>query len=133
MATVGVTKWKFTAALPLSIACLALGNLFGVILTKIWGWEGVQQGQSLNFILGFIQGCIGSLVAMAVSDHFLKSSDPSDFWVKWIVRLFGALFAVVVVLALYQGQTDLVFDWTALAALTTIIGTEVGRRSYDSF
>ena len=91
------------------------------------------MGEPGSVLVGFIQGYLGALVAMGVSDHFLTTTKATDFWLKWIVRIMLSLTALLFVWAFLAGHSDLVFAWTPFAAITAMLGTEVGRRTYDGF
>jgi hypothetical protein len=132
MAEAALAKWKLAAGFPLSIACLGVGNLLGVILTAVWGWSAIQKGEPGSVPLGFIQGYLGALIAIGASDYFLKTAAPAHFWVKWLVWIAAALLAIMIIWALAFGHIEVVFAWSMLAAVAAIVGMEVGRRVYDS-
>jgi hypothetical protein len=132
MATSTKTGWKFLAALPLTIACLAIGNLLGIIVTALWGWHSVQQGEPGSVAMAFVQGYLGAVLAIAASEHFIGGARVGKFWLKWIVILAAVIYCGMTVLLLYFGDADLVFSWASLAAIVAIIATEIGRRFYDT-
>jgi len=82
-------------------------------------------------LVGFVQGYVGSLIAMACSEHFLKSGLCASFWLKWTVRVMIAATIILFIWSFFAAQYDLVWSWTPLAAVTAMLGTEVGRRAYD--
>ena len=78
--------------------------------------------------IGFIQGLAGALIAGVASIRLFKSIRPADFWLKCIVILAAAIFAVVIVWAMVIGKSDRALTWMTFAGLASLIGIEVGRR-----
>ena len=115
----------YAAALVVTIVCLALANF---IIAWLGGLAGVEAGKPAAAALTFVQGLAGALLAGFASRQLFKSLRPADFWLKWIVLLFAALFAAVIVWALVTGKSDRALTWTTYGGLAALIGTEVGRR-----
>ena len=115
----------YAAALVVTIICLALANF---IIAWLGGLAGVDAGKPAAAALAFVQGLAGALLAGFASRQLFKSLRPADFWLKWIVLLFAALFAAVIVWALVTGKSDRALNWTTYGGLAALIGTEVGRR-----
>jgi sugar phosphate permease len=117
--------WAYAAALVVTIVCLALAN---VIIAYFGGLANVEVGKPVAAALAFVQGLAGALLAGFVSAQIFKSLRPADFWLKWIVLLVAAIFAVVIVWLLATGKSGRALTWTTYAGLAALVGTEVGRR-----
>jgi preprotein translocase subunit SecG len=115
----------YAAALVLTIVALALGNL---IVGYLGGAAGIGAGTPAAAALGFVQGLAGALLAGFASRQLLKSAGPADFWLKWIVILAAALFALAIVWLLATGKSASALNWTTYTGLAALLGTEVGRR-----
>jgi sugar phosphate permease len=115
----------YAAALIVTIVCLALGN---IVVAWFGGLAGVEAGKPAAAVLAFVQGLAGALLAGFASTQLLKSLRPADFWLKWIVLLVAALFAVALVWLLATGKSRSALNWTTYAGLAALLGTEVGRR-----
>ena len=117
--------WAYAAALVVTIVCLALANF---VIAWLGGLANVEAGKPAAAALALVQGLIGALLAGFASIQLFKSLRPADFWLKWIVVLVAALFAVAIVWALVIGKSDRALTWTTYAGLAALVGTEVGRR-----
>jgi len=117
--------WAYAAALVSTIVCLALAN---VVLAYLGGLAGVEAGKPAAAALAFVQGLAGALMAGFASRQLFRSLRPADFWLKWIVILVAAIFAVAIVWLLATGKSDRALTWTTYAGIAALIGTEVGRR-----
>ncbi|MGZ8286240.1 MAG: hypothetical protein ACXW27_15980 [Allosphingosinicella sp.] len=117
--------WAYAAALPVTIVCLALANF---VIAYLGGWAGVEAAKLGAVAIGFVQGLAGALMAGVASSQLLKSHLPADFWLKWIVVVAAALFAVAIVWAMVVGKSDRALTWMTFAGVASLIGTEMGRR-----
>ena len=117
--------WTYAAALVVTIVCLALAN---VILAWLGGLAGVEAGTPAAAALAFVQGLAGALLAGFASSQLFKSLGPADFWLKWIILVVAALFAVALVWLLVDGKSERALTWTTYAGLAALLGTELGRR-----
>jgi len=117
--------WAYVAALVVTLVCLALANF---VIAYLGGWAQIDARKPAAVAVGFVQGLTGALMAGALSSQLLKSVRPSDFWLKWIVVLAAALFAVAIVWAMVIGKSDRALTWMTFAGIASLIGTEVGRR-----
>jgi magnesium-transporting ATPase (P-type) len=115
----------YAAALVVTIVCLALAN---VVVAWFGGLADVQAGKPAAAVLAFVQGLAGALLAAAASRQLFKSLRPADFWLKWIVVLAAAVFAVVIVWLLVVGKLDRALTWTTYSGVAALVGTELGRR-----
>lgn len=115
----------YAAALVVTIVCLALANF---AVAWLGGLAGIEAGTPAATVLNFVQGLAGALLAAFASTQLFKSLRPADFWLKWIVLLFAALFVVVIVWALVTGKSDRALTWTTYGGIAALIGTELGRR-----
>ena len=115
----------YAAAAIVTIACLALANLviayFGILAA-------IEPGKPAAAALNFVQGLTGALLAVFVSRLLFKSLRPADFWLKWIVVVVAAVFAVAIVWLLVIGKLDRALNWTTYSGIAALIGTELGRR-----
>ncbi|HEX8062845.1 MAG TPA: hypothetical protein VF535_06480 [Allosphingosinicella sp.] len=117
--------WAYAAALVVTIVCLALANF---VIAYLGGWADIDARKPAAVAVGFVQGLTGALMAGVISSQLLKSVRPADFWLKWIVLVVAALFAVAIVWALIIGKSDKALTWMTFAGVASLIGTEVGRR-----
>ena len=117
--------WTYVAALVLTIVCIALSN---VVIAYFGGLADVDAGTPPAAALAFVQGLVGALLAAFASRQLFRSLRPADFWLKWIVLLVAAAFAVVIVWLLVTGKSGRAMTWTTYAGLAALLGTEVGRR-----
>ena len=117
--------WAYAAALVVTIVCLALAN---VILAYFGGLAKVEAGTPAAAALAFVQGLAGALLAAFASRQLFGSLRPADFWLKWIILLVAAAFAVVIVWLLATGKSGRALTWTTYAGVAALVGTEVGRR-----
>jgi sugar phosphate permease len=117
--------WVYAVALVVAILCLALANF---VLAWLGGLAGVEAGKPAAAVLAFVQGLAGALLAGFASRQLFKSLRPADFWLKWIVVLVAALFAMVIVWLLVTGRLERALTWTTYGGVAALIGTEVGRR-----
>ena len=116
----------YAAALVVTIVCLALANLAIAYLAE---WAGIIDARKPGYAaLTFVQGLAGALLAGLASRQLFKSLRPADFWLKWIVLLVAAVFAIVCVWLVVIGKSDRASTWATLGGITALIGTEVGRR-----
>jgi sugar phosphate permease len=115
----------YAAALIVTIVCLALANFVIFYLAGVANIEAAKVGA---VAIGFAQGLAGALIAGIASNQLFKSVRPADFWLKWIVLVAAALFAVVIVWAVVIGRSDRALTWITFAAVASLIGTELGRR-----
>ena len=115
----------YAVALVLTIVSLVLANLVVAYLGEMAGAEAGKPGAAA---LGFVQGLAGALLAAFASRQLLKSAHPADFWLKWIVVLVAALFALAIVWLLATGKSSSALNWTTYAGIAALLGTEVGRR-----
>jgi magnesium-transporting ATPase (P-type) len=115
----------YAAALVVTIVCLALAN---VVVAWFGGLADVQAGKPAAAVLAFVQGLAGALLAGFASRQFFKSLRPADFWLKWIVLVVAAVFAVVIVWLLVVGKLDQALSWRTYSGLAALVGTELGRR-----
>jgi cell division protein FtsW (lipid II flippase) len=115
----------YAASLVVTIVCLALAN---VIIAYFGELANVEAGKPAAAALAFVQGLAGALLAGFASRQLLGSFRPADFWLKWIVILVAAVFAVVIVWLLVIGKLDRAPTWTTLGGFAALIGTELGRR-----
>jgi hypothetical protein len=121
--------WAYAAALVVTIVCLALANF---VIAYLGGWANIDARKPAAVAVGFVQGLTGALMAGVISSQLLKSIRPADFWLKWIVILVAALFAVAIVWAMVIGKSDKALTWMTFAGVASLIGTEVGRRMTKS-
>ncbi|HLL29733.1 MAG TPA: hypothetical protein VK403_01935 [Allosphingosinicella sp.] len=117
--------WVYAAALVVTIVCLALANF---VIAYLGGWADIDAGKPGAVAVGFVQGLAGALIAGVACSQLFKSARPADFWLKWIVIVAAALFAVVIVWAVVIGRSDRALTWMTFAGVASLIGTEVGRR-----
>jgi magnesium-transporting ATPase (P-type) len=117
--------WAYAAALLVTIVCLALAN---VVIAYFGGLANVEAGKPAAAALAFVQGVAGALLAGFASRQLFKSLRPADFWLKWIVLLVTAIFAVVIAWLLATGKFSRALTWTTYAGLAALVGTEAGRR-----
>ncbi|HET9639552.1 MAG TPA: hypothetical protein VFP12_10125 [Allosphingosinicella sp.] len=117
--------WAYAAALPITIVCLALANF---IIAYLGGQANVEAARLGAVAIGFVQGVAGAVIAGVASSQLLKSHLPADFWLKWIVLVAAALFAIVIAWAMVIGKADKALTWMTFAGVASLIGTEVGRR-----
>ena len=115
----------YAAALLVTIVCLALANF---VVAWLGGLADVEAGRPAAAALAFVQGLVGALLAGFASSQLFKSVRPAAFWLKWIVILFAALFAIVIVWALVTGKSERALTWTTYGGLAALVGTELGRR-----
>ncbi len=115
----------YAAALIVTIVCLGLANF---VIAYLGGWADIQATKPAAVAVGFVQGLAGALIAGVASSQLFKSFRPVDFWLKWIVIVAAAVFAVAIVWAMVIGKSDQALTWMTFAALASLIGTEVGRR-----
>jgi hypothetical protein len=118
-------KWAYAAALVVTIVCLALANF---VIAYLGGWADIEAVNPGAVAVGFVQGLAGALIAGVASSQLFKSVRPVDFWLRWIVMLAAALFAVAIVWAVVIGKSDRALTWMTFAGVASLIGTEVGRR-----
>ncbi|HEY0129807.1 MAG TPA: hypothetical protein VGB57_00265 [Allosphingosinicella sp.] len=117
--------WAYAAALPVTIVCLALANF---VIAYLGGWANIEAAKPGAVAIGFVQGLAGALIAGVASSQLFRSARPADFWLKWIVIVAAALFAVVIVWAIVIGKSDRALTWMTFAGVASLIGTEMGRR-----
>jgi hypothetical protein len=117
--------WAYAAALVVTIVCLALANF---VIAYLGGAADIVSWKPGAVAIGFVQGVAGALIAGVASTQLFKSFQPADFWLKWIVIVAAALFAVVIIWAMVIGKSDQALTWLTFAGLASLIGTEVGRR-----
>jgi hypothetical protein len=117
--------WAYAAALVVTIVCLALANF---VIAYLGGWANIEAANPGAVAIGFVQGLAGALIAGVASRQLFKSVRPADFWLKWIVIVAAALFAVAIVWAVVIGKSDRALTWMTFAGVASLIGTEVGRR-----
>jgi sugar phosphate permease len=115
----------YAAALVVTIVCLALANF---VIAYLGGWANIEAANAGAVAVGFVQGLAGALIAGVASSQLFKSARPADFWLKWIVLVAAALFAVTIVWAVAIGESDRALTWMTFAAVASLIGTEIGRR-----
>lgn len=115
----------YAAALIVTIVCLGLANF---VIAYLGGWADIQATKPAAVAVGFVQGLAGALIAGVASTQLFRSFRPVDFWLKWIVIVAAAVFAVAIVWAMVIGKTDRALTWMTFAGLASLIGTEVGRR-----
>jgi sugar phosphate permease len=115
----------YALALVLTILCLALANFVVGYLGEL---ASMRAGTPAAAALAFVQGLAGALLAGFASRQLLRSVRPADFWLKWIVILVAAAFAVVIVWLLATGKSGRALNWTTYGGVAALIGTEVGRR-----
>jgi hypothetical protein len=117
--------WAYAAALPVTIVCLVLANF---VIAYLGGWADVEAGKPAAVAVGFVQGMAGALIAGVAASQLFKSFRPADFWLKWIVVLAAAVFAVAIVWAMVIGKSDRALTWMTFAGVASLAGTEIGRR-----
>jgi hypothetical protein len=115
----------YAVALVVTIICLALANF---VIAYLGGWANIQAAKPGAVAIGFVQGLAGALIAGVASSQLFRSVRPVDFWLKWIVRVVGALFAIAIIWAMVIGKSDKALTWMTFAGVASLIGTEVGRR-----
>ncbi|HEX8263762.1 MAG TPA: hypothetical protein VF547_12905 [Allosphingosinicella sp.] len=115
----------YAAALVVTIVCLAVANF---VIAWLGGLAHVEAARPAAAALAFAQGLVGALLAGFASRQLFKSVGPADFWLKWIVLLVAALFAIAIVWLLVTGRSGRALNWTTYAGLAALLGTEVGRR-----
>jgi hypothetical protein len=113
------------AALVVTILCLVLANF---IIYYLGEWADIASWNPGAVAIGFVQGLAGALIAGVASSQLFKSFRPADFWLKWIVIVAAALFAIVIVWAMAIGKSDRALTWMTFAGVASLIGTEMGRR-----
>jgi preprotein translocase subunit SecG len=117
--------WTYAAALIVTIVCLGLANF---VIAYLGAFVDIQAANPGAVAVGFAQGLVGALIAGVASSQLFKSVRPADFWLKWIVLLAAALFAIAIVWAIVIGKSDRALTWMTFAGVASLIGTEVGRR-----
>jgi preprotein translocase subunit SecG len=115
----------YAAALVVTIVCLALANF---VIAYLGGAADIVSWKPGAVAIGFVQGLAGALIAGVASSQLFKSVRPVDFWLKWIVIVAAALFAIAIVWAMVIGRSDRALTWMTFAGVASLIGTEVGRR-----
>ncbi|HYW14771.1 MAG TPA: hypothetical protein VE891_01275 [Allosphingosinicella sp.] len=118
-------KGTYAAAFVVTIVCLILANF---VIAYLGGWANIQAAKLGAVAIGFVQGLAGALIAGVASSQLFKSVRPVDFWLKWIVIVAATLFAVAIVGAMITGKSDRALTWMIFAAVSSLIGTEIGRR-----
>src|SRR5215207_3665120 len=106
--------WAYAAALPVTIVCLALANF---VIAYLGGWADIEAGKPAAVAVGFVQGIAGALIAGVAASQLFKSFRPADFWLKWIVVLAAAIFAVAIVWAMVIGKSDKALTWMTFAGV----------------
>jgi len=86
----------YAAALIVTIVCLGLANF---VIAYLGGWADIQATKPAAVAVGFVQGLAGALIAGVASSQLFKSARPADFWLKWIVIVAAAVFAIAIVWA----------------------------------
>ncbi|HEX8309303.1 MAG TPA: hypothetical protein VF645_12885 [Allosphingosinicella sp.] len=119
----GIGTGVYAAALVVTVVCLALA-----ILVIAYLGAKIEVAKPGAIAIGFVQGLAGALIAGVASTQLFKSFRPADFWLKWIVIVAAALFAVLIIWAMAIGKSDRALTWMTFAALASLIGTEIGRR-----
>jgi O-antigen/teichoic acid export membrane protein len=120
--------WHYPAALPLVLLGIALGNLLGVVLASVSGWQSIEIGRPGGVAVGFVQGVVGAIAAAACGNRLFKRVEPVDFWLKVFVGLAALLIAVALIVSLYRGNHGALLTWSIGAGVAGVAGTEVGRR-----
>lgn len=115
----------YAMALLVTVVCLALANF---VIAYLGGLADIVSWKPGAVAIGFVQGLAGALIAGVASTQLFKSFRPVDFWLKWIVIVAAAVFAVAIVWAMVIGKADRALTWITFAGLASLIGTEVGRR-----
>lgn len=117
--------WTYVAAFVVTAVCLVLANF---VIAYLGGWANIGAVNPGAVAIGFVQGLAGALIAGIASSQLFKSVRPVDFWLKWIVIVVAALFAVLIVWAAAIGKADRALTWMTFAGVASLIGTEIGRR-----
>ncbi|HEX8623742.1 MAG TPA: hypothetical protein VF782_01550 [Allosphingosinicella sp.] len=117
--------WVYAAAFVVTVVCLVLANF---VIYYLGRWADIKAVNLGAVAVGFAQGLTGALIASIASNQLFKSIRPADFWLKWIVIVAAALFAVAIVWAMVIGKSDRALTWMTFAGVASLIGTEVGRR-----
>jgi sugar phosphate permease len=115
----------YAAALVVTIVCLGVANF---VIAYLGGWANIEAAKPGAVAIGFVQGLAGALIAGVASNQLFKSVRPADFWLKWIVIVAAAVFAVAIVWAVAIGKSDRALTWMTFAGVASLIGTELGRR-----
>jgi hypothetical protein len=115
----------YAAALIVTIVCLGLANL---VIAYLGGWADIQATKPAAVAVGFVQGLAGALMAGVAASQLLKSVRAVDFWLKWIVLIAAALFAIAIVWTIAIGQSERALTWMTFAGVASLVGTEMGRR-----
>lgn len=115
----------YAVALVVTIVCLALANF---VIAYLGGAADIVSWKPGAVAIGFVQGLAGALIAGVASSQLFKSVRPVDFWLKWIVIVAAAVFAVAIVWAMVIGKSDRALTWMTFAGVASLIGTEIGRR-----
>lgn len=115
----------YALALVVTIVCLALANF---VIAYLGGAADIASWKPGAVAIGFVQGLAGALIAGVASSQLFKSVRPVDFWLKWIVIVAAAVFAVAIVWAMVIGKSDRALTWMTFAGVASLIGTEIGRR-----
>ena len=115
----------YAAALVVTIVCLGVANF---VIAYLGGMANIEAAKPGAVAIGFVQGLAGALIAGVASNQLFKSVRPADFWLKWIVIVAAAIFAVVIVWAIVIGKSHKALTWMTFAGVASLIGTEMGRR-----
>jgi membrane protease YdiL (CAAX protease family) len=117
--------WVYAAGLVVAVAGLAIANFALGYLAEL---ANIEPGTPAVAALALVQGLAGALIAAFASGQLFKSIRPADFWLKWIVILVTALFAIVIVWLLVTGKAGKAMTWATYAGVAALVGTEIGRR-----
>ena len=76
-----------SAALPIVVMALLIGNVLGIILIAVTGYNALDNQKPGGVLLGAAQGWVGAYLAFLACQHFLKDHRYASVWLATYVVL----------------------------------------------
>ena len=124
------TPRDLVLGLFLTCASLFLGNLLGLIVSDVWGWEIATYDRPSGVALAAVQGALGAFLALFACERWSTFRAGK----LWLLVAIGGLSLIQIGLlgaTLWTHQLEMFLSWKTLAAVANIIAIALARRGYE--
>jgi hypothetical protein len=125
-----LTIGKRIAALPLVVMALIVGNVLGIILITLSGYNALDYEEPGGALLGAAQGWVGAYLAFFGCQHFLKDHRYASMWLAAYVILIGCAILFGFFIYWLEGRSlSTAESWQTVSGIANAAVIEITRRT----
>lgn len=110
------TTKRILGAIGLTIIGLTAGNLVGLVLVSIWGWEGLSYEKPGGVALAAVQSLMGVLIVQYAIERFYDEKLARKAILIAGIAMLAIMLVSILALSIYIDFSQ-VLKWNTLAGL----------------